>query len=196
MCNCLSAAISNKGELNDEKFDACWSNDSLLIKEVEQYFSQNDSLNLDDETAYKFGKEYFEKNQIRFINECDAFYHFIDSARYNFLNEVMPIKINIQIDSLTKEINEKQNNSELFRLRGLNYFSLMKLKEAKEDFDKALSLPGANAQCLYFRGWIFEIWGRFDEAIADYKLAKESTGITYVDMLIAIADRKKREKNN
>ena len=193
MCECITFSIDNKS-LNDQKFDTCWSTDTSLIKEIEDFFLKNDTLNTDEEAGYRFGKIYFEKNQTRFISECDGFYQYIDSSRYEFLNEVKPtIQLKL-IDSLTQQINLHKDESELYHLRGLAYFSLLKFNEAKSDFNKALSLPHASIQCLYFRAWIAEIEGNYDDAIADYKLAKKNSGIVYIDMLIAITERKKKEK--
>lgn len=192
MCDCLTLGLKEKNGFNDENIATCIDSDSVLNKELEDYFATTDSLA--DVDPYEFGREFFNKNQIRLIHECDAWFHFVDSMRYDFLKEVDNKKQQTQIDSLTQLISIEPGKSQLYQLRGLSYFSLLKISEAKADFDKALSLPEASIQCLYFNGWIAEINGNYDKAIDDYKKAKELNNEIYLDTLIAIAERKKKEK--
>ena len=192
MCECLTLATTQKKALDDEKFDNCVSSDSSLNKELEEYLPKDDSLRSPD--GYEFGRKFFNKNQIRLIHECDGWFHFIDSARYDFLNEVDKKEQQKQIDSLTKLISINPDKSQLYQLRGLSFFSLLKLSDAQSDFDKALSLPEASVQCLYFRGWVAEINGKYDEAIKDYKMAKSLNEDSFLDTVIAIAERKKKGK--
>jgi tetratricopeptide (TPR) repeat protein len=195
ICECITVSVDYKTGMNDQKFTDCWIGDSLFIKEMSDSLSNIDSLNSYDD-GYKWGMQYFENNQLKFILECDAWYRFIDSARYSFLGEMDSATQIKKIDTITQFLNKHGDQSDYYRQRGMAYFSLSKYDQAKKDFDKALNLPDANPQNLYFRGWIAELKGNYDEALTDYKLAREITGVIYIDNLIGIAERKKKEAAN
>lgn len=193
ICDCLTLATEKKNGLNEEVFENCWSADSALLEQLEDYLVKENLITDNYEAGHAFGKAFYEKNQVKLMMKCDGWFRYMDQMRYEIFENTDTSKQELKIRTYSEMLKEDHENPGLYIQRGVSYFILGKNDQAKKDFETACLIPGASPQCLYFLGWISEISFEFERAIAYYTKAREYSGITYFDTMIGIAERKKRD---
>lgn len=193
ICDCLTIATEKNEGLNEEVFEKCWSADSTLLKQLEEYLVRETLIPETYEAGYAFGKVFYEKNQVKLILGCDSWFQYMDRMRYDIFDKIDTSKQELKIKSFTHMLQEEKDNPAIYIQRGVSYFILGEKQNAKSDFETASQMPHASPQCLYFLGWIAELNFEFEKAISYYQKAREYSGITYFDTMIGIAERKKRD---
>lgn len=193
ICDCLTLATKKKDGLNEEVFENCWSADSALLKQLEAHLVKENMVPETYEAGYAFGKAFYEKNQVKLMMKCDGWFQYMDLMRYDIFEDIDTSKQELKIRAYSEMLKENPESPGIFIQRGVSYFILGEIEQAKKDFETASMIPGASPQCLYFLGWIAELNFEFEHAITFYRKAREYSGITYFDTMIGIAERKKRD---
>jgi tetratricopeptide (TPR) repeat protein len=127
------------------------------------------------------------------VNECDPFYQFFRNYR-NFFFEKADTEIERKnIETRTESINTNPTVADFFE-RGLSHYLLKDFPLAELDLKKVLQLNPQHTEAHLFRGYIYEQLGKYREAISEYRIVKKAGTVRDIDLMIALAERKRREQ--
>lgn len=195
LCDCFTTIDQSPGEeYVFTKFkDDCLAQ-ALKIIEAEKN-SMMDTI--DDGTDYQRGLEFGRKIGIKaqaiMIQRCDLFFQHMDNVRNDIFRNVSIDQENAKISSKTILIATDPSVANYFD-RALSYMRIKDFKRAKKDLDKIIKLDGNFGAGYLLRGLLYEQKGAYKKAIQDYENGKRLTRKDEVDMLIALAQRKRAEK--
>jgi tetratricopeptide (TPR) repeat protein len=186
VCNC----IDHSNTLTEKEFLNCFQagitkNSDLFIKECIALY--NDTTY---ETGYKFGQELFGRISVSMIYSCKSYYHLMDTLRYTELRGLNKDSIKNVILDMNKS-DPQAWNSAFFTERGVMYFQISELENALSDFNNAIRLDQNAIQSMYFKAWVLEIKGNYDEAFLLYSALAISIKKTEFNIFAAIAKQKK-----
>jgi tetratricopeptide (TPR) repeat protein len=126
------------------------------------------------------------------VSDCDTFYDFFRNYRNFFFDKADPEEENKNIIKRTASINSAPAVADYFE-RGLSHYLLKDFPLAELDFRKVLQLDPQHTQAHLFRGYIYEQQEKYREAITEYRIVKKAGGVRDIDLIIALAERKRRE---
>lgn len=189
-CDCIGE-LRNQKDLNEDIFLECFGHS--LIENNDLIMQECLRINGDttEETAYKFGRDLFDKIKISLVDDCYDYFAVMDSLRQTalmYLNE----------DSLRKELklfNSKSkapDSSVFYTDRGILKLQLKDTSGAYLDLNKAIQLQQDNISAHLFRGWASEMQKDYAKAITDFQYVADATGDSNYNMIVAIVKRKKR----
>lgn len=127
------------------------------------------------------------------VSECDTFYQFFRNYRNFFFDKADAAVEQKNIESRTEAIKSNASVDDFFE-RGLSHYLLKDFTLAELDFKKVLQLNPQHTEAHLFKGYIYEQLGKFREAISEYRIVKKAGTVRDIDLMIAIAERKRREK--
>lgn len=128
------------------------------------------------------------------VSECDTFYRFFQNYR-NFFFEKADAEVEKKnIEARTEAINSNPTVADFFE-RGLSHYLLKDFPLAELDFKKVLQLNPQHTEAHLFKGYIYEQLGKYREAISEYRIVKKAGTVRDIDLMIALAERKRREQS-
>ena len=195
-CNCfhLNYSKSDKSQFMDEFMDKCLKASFFKYKkEILQAFNIKDTT--DYSLGYDLGKKFAPKIFASMIMTCDKFYFYFDSLRWSGRCTIDRSKVEQDLLKAKKDVSLDKRNPTNYFLRGMAYFQLDEYKKAKKDFKKSTELNNTFGPAYLYLGWTKEIKGDFVGAKLDYEKSLSLIGNSEIMLLIAIAERKERERN-
>jgi len=196
-CNCflLNYSKSDESQFMNEFMDKCLKASFFKHKEeILKAFNIKDTT--DYSLGYDLGRKFVPKIFSSMIMTCDKFYFYFDSLRWSGRNTIDRSKVEQDILKTKKDISLDKSNSTNYFLRGMAYFQLDEYKKAKRDFKKSTELNSSFGPAYLYLGWTKEIKGDFIGAKFDYEKSLSLIGKSEIILLIAIAERKERERNS
>lgn len=192
LCDCLDQMKSTTGVTKDG-FVGCFQNALLPLKE--EIMAEVSKLYNDTsyESGYKYGKQLAERAAVNLVMECRTYYEITDSMRYISYTSQNPDSVRAQIKEM-EEVPEVLWDDEYYNERAELYFTVKMYDKALGDVNKVLETSPDDFTSLFLKGWIHEEKGEYDEAIKNYTLTAEKTGMNNFLVFAAVAKRKKAEK--
>ena len=191
-CNCMGSIVAADGK---DKFNNCFveavgKNAGILAAEAEKRYGKATK-----ETGRKLGMSLMEKLCVDMVYTCDAYYKGLDEARYLRIKNANKDSILDKIEQINR-VDSSKREADFFTNRGLLFFTLQKVDEAIADFDRAIEKDSsASFQSMYFKAWSLEIQKKYDEAEKLYLYVAAATKNKKIEVLAAIAKRKKIESS-
>jgi tetratricopeptide (TPR) repeat protein len=195
LCECFKTVDKSAG--GGDILDKYQAN--CLMQTLRQFESEINEISdtvqgdTDYERGRKFGKYISTRTQVIMIYRCDEFFRFMDEFRKGVFNGVDNDKELLNIKTKTKEIQDRQQPSDYY-LRALSYLVLKEFKMARKDLDKAIKLDKNYASAYLLRGFLFELNSKFSNAIADYEQSNKLMTRGDIEIYIAMAKRKERDR--
>jgi tetratricopeptide (TPR) repeat protein len=188
VCSCMEK--KQYTTYNSDNFLICFQqafekDSAQVIKEYERIYGDT----LFSESRH-FGNELYQKIRISMISDCKPYAVFIDSLRYNHLKNLNQDSLKVELKNLDTIASAKQD-VDYYNQRSMLFFQLHLYDSALNNSDKVLQQDSNNAQALYFKGWVNEIKGNYDEAIMLYDKVALMTKEEDFLIFSALAKRKK-----
>jgi tetratricopeptide (TPR) repeat protein len=188
VCSCMES--KQYTAYNADNFVICiqqvFENDSAqVIKEYERIYG--DTLFSD---SRHFGNDLYKKIRISMVSECKPYAIFIDSLRYNELKNLNQDSLKIKLKNLDT-IASVKHDINYYNQRSLLFFQLRLYDSVASNSSKVLQQDSNNVQALYFKGWVNEIKGNYDEAMILYDKVASITKEEDFLIFSALARRKK-----
>jgi tetratricopeptide (TPR) repeat protein len=125
--------------------------------------------------------------------KCDSFYQFFSNYKNFFFEKADAGEERKNVITRTESINANPTVADYFE-RGLSHYLLKDFTLAELDFKKVLQLNPDHSEAHLFRGYIHEQQGKYREAISEYRVVKKSGAVRDIDLIIALAERKRKEQ--
>jgi len=178
----------------DQFMDRCLKVSFFKYKnEIIKTFDIKDTT--DYSSGYVFGRKLAPMIFGAMIIDCDKFYFYFDSLRWSGKSTIDKNKVEQDLVKAKNDIGIDKTNPANYFSRGMAYFQLDEYKKAKKDFEKSIELNNAFGPAYLYLGWLKEIKGDFIGAKTDYEKSQVLMGKDELVVLIAIAERKERERN-
>src|SRR5690242_2412974 len=158
----------------------------------ESLFTANKSHSgeITKETINKFSQDLLSKMSVSLVNDCDAYYKFMDTSRNSIYRDINKDSVKKSIQHMNN-MNSENKDKSFFIKRGEMYFEISDLRGALANFNSALKLDSNSVLANYFKAWILERKGNYEEAYnICNKLTLLSDKVKY-KILAAILKRKK-----
>jgi tetratricopeptide (TPR) repeat protein len=194
-CNCFHLnSASDRSQFMSEFMEKCVKVSFFKYKdEIIKTFDIKDTT--DYSLGYDLGKKIAPKIFSSLIMNCDKFYFYFDSLRWSGKSTIDKSKVEQDLIKAKKDIKIDRTNSINYFLGGMAYFQLDEYKKAKRNFEKSIELNDTYGPAYLYLGWIKEIKGDFIGAKLDYEKSFNLIGKSEIILLVAIAERKERERN-
>ena len=114
-----------------------------------------------------------------------------DSLRFNSINKINQDSVTIQLKNLDT-VGSVRRNKDYYNQKSLLFFQSKMYDSSLANANKVLNIDSANAQAMYFKGWVDEIKGNYDEAIFLYD---KVAALTKQDNFLIFSALAKRKKN-
>lgn len=137
-----------------------------------------------------FGHDLVARVQISLIGECKAYAVFVDSMRYNSIGNLNQDSLKVLLKNLDT-VASMRRNKEFYNQKALLFFQSSMFDSALTNANKVLQIDSTNAQAMYFKGWVDEIKGNYNEAVVLYDKVAASTKQENFLIFSALAKRKK-----
>ena len=188
VCACLDSF--KRINLNEQSLPICFQkamlqNSDLIIQEVKKQYGDTT-----EENGHKFGQELAERMSITLVKECKTYFILTDSLRYEDYKALNQDSIKLQLINLEK-IDPANRNEEFYNDKALLFFEQKNYDSSLSSIKKALILNSNSFQSLYFKAWINEIKGNYDEAVLLYNKVAELTHNKNFYIFSEVAKRKK-----
>jgi tetratricopeptide (TPR) repeat protein len=191
VCKCLTEKATNK-DLTKDNFILCFKSalapqEELIKVEALRLYGDTSYL-----SGYKLGEELSKKTMVSLVNDCDTYFHLVDTLRYSNYNQM-------DKDSLQKSFSEMNQSAETpndknFLLNRANAaFILKKYPLALVDIHDVLSEDSLNVRAMIIKAWIYEINGEFAAAKTWFEKAAKITKNVSINIMVEVVKRKERE---
>jgi tetratricopeptide (TPR) repeat protein len=185
-CDCFSSIQSQS--INDVQncfLKASQANQDSLFMAIKSQYGE-----ISNETINRFSQNLLSRMSVSLINDCDAYYKFMDTSRNSIYRDVNKDSVRNAIQVIINKNSENWGKS-FFIQRGEMYFEISDLHNALADYNSALKLDSNSVLANYFKAWILERNGNYNEAYdICNRLTLLSSNIKY-KILAAIVNRKK-----
>ena len=188
-CNCLSALQ----QVRFESFEPCL---------MEAIFKDSNAFKLEVERAMgdvsaesmrAYGYKMSKRLLIKLIDECDVFFHLMDSARMKGVFEMSLDSLGLAVNATKPKTGERPSGQHYF-VTGMYNLKQGKWADALVSFEEAIKIDPSSEAYRFFKAYTLEGLGRFDEAILIYEqLAVELDKQEYY-VFLALVKRLKAEK--
>ena len=138
-----------------------------------------------------FGRDLYERIKVSLIGECKTYAILFDSLRYNSINKINQDSVTIQLKNLDT-VGSVRRNKDYYNQKSLLFFQSKMYDSSLANANRVLTIDSANAQAMYFKGWVDEIKGNYDEAIFLYD---KVAALTKQDNFLIFSALAKRKKN-
>lgn len=188
VCTCIDSV--KKMGLTDQSLPDCFQkamlqNSDLILQETKSKYGDTSEA-----SGYKFGKELAERITISLVEVCKSYFILTDSLRYEDYKNLNLDSLKLQLSILDKT-KDSLKNDEFYANKALIFFELKNYDSSLFAIQNSLNLNSNNIQSLYIKGWINEIKGNYDEAIALYNKVAELTHMNSFYIFSEVAKRKK-----
>lgn len=164
-CNCLTEKGA-KNELNQENFMSCFqeavtANKDLIEKEVMRLYGDTSYF-----SGLLFGQELNNKVLVDLINQCDTYYHLIDTLRYVAYKALNKDSLEKRMIVLNGETNsDSLSNIKFLTERAHTAFILGKHQMALVDLHEILLKDTASPKAISMKAWIYELNKEYDASL-------------------------------
>lgn len=189
VCECLSQkGVDN--ELSKNNFVECFKSSLAPYQEL----IKTESLRLYGDTSYlsgyRLGGELSKNTMVSLVNDCDTYFHLVDTLRYSPYNEMNK-------DSLQKsfaEMNQlEQKDVEFLVDRAHAAFILKKYEMALVDIQDILAQDSLNVRSIAIKAWIYELNKEYAASYKLYTQVAEITKNVSFKIFAELVKRKERE---
>lgn len=189
VCSCMDS--TQYTAYNTDNFLICFqtvfeNNSAQVVHEYERIYGDT----LFSEGRH-FGNDLYKKIRISMISECKSYAIFVDSLRYNKARNLNQDSLKLELKKLDTIAYSKQDVS-YYNRKSILFFQLRLYDSTLNNSNKALKQDSNNVQAMYFKGWVNEIQGNYDEAII---LFDKVALITKDDDFLIFSALAKRKKN-
>jgi tetratricopeptide (TPR) repeat protein len=196
LCSCFSNIQATK---TPEEISGLYQTDCLR-KTLERHHAEVEkSLDTipgtDAEKNLVMGNRLMTNLSRLMVSDCDPFYNFFRNYRNFFFEKADPEEEKENIVKRTESIMTNATASDYFE-RGLSHYLLKDFLLADLDFKKTVQLNPQHTEAHLFRGYIHEQLGKYREAISEYRIVKKAGTVHDIDLIIALAERKRREQSS
>jgi tetratricopeptide (TPR) repeat protein len=138
-----------------------------------------------------FGRDLYERIKVSLVGECKPYAILFDSLRYNSIKKLNQDSVTIQLKNLDT-VGLVRRNKDYFNQKSLLFFQAKMYDSSLANANKVLNIDSTNTQAMYFKGWVDEIKGNYDEAIFLYD---KVAALTKQDNFLIFSALAKRKKN-
>jgi len=185
-CNCFSnQKTPSIVHVQNCFFKASQENQDSLFTAIKSQYGE-----ISKETINKFSQALLSKMSVSLVNDCNAYYKFMDTSRNSIYRDINKDSVKKSIQRMNTMSSENRDKS-FFIKRGERYFEISDLRRALTDFNSALQLDSNSVLANYFKALVLERNGNYEEAYnICNKLTLLSNNLKY-KILAAIVKRKK-----
>ncbi len=187
VCNC----IDHLKKITEDSLSSCFQN---AIQKSKEAFIVPGKSNYTDSSYYKASEklrqEIFESVFLQMVQTCTSYFVFMDTLRHAQLKE-------FDKDSLKREINKisesdpKKWKKDFYTERGIMYFEMADMENALADFNNAIKSDPNAQESIYFKAWIFELKGNYEDSYKLYNQLAVLTNKSQYKIMAAVVKRKK-----
>ncbi len=189
VCECLSQK-GKDNELSKNNFVECFKSSLAPYQEL----IKTESLRLYGDTSYlsgyRLGGELSKNTMVSLVNDCDTYFHLVDTVRYSPYNEMNK-------DSLQKSFTEmnqlEQKDVEFLVNRAHAAFILKKYEMALVDIQDILAQDSLNVRSIAIKAWIYELNKEYAASYKLYTQVAEITKNVSFKIFAELVKRKERE---
>jgi tetratricopeptide (TPR) repeat protein len=185
-CNCFSnQKTPSIVHVQNCFFKASQENQDSLFTAIKSQYGE-----ISKETINKFSQGLLSKMSVSLVNDCNAYYKFMDTSRNSIYRDINKDSVKKSIQRMNT-MNSENRDKSFFIERGERYFEISDLRRALTDFNSALQLDSNSVLANYFKALVLERNGNYEEAYnICNKLTLLSNNLKY-KILAAIVKRKK-----
>jgi len=190
VCDCLNNSPQKKMETAGACIDNWITKYSAKFNSYIDFNSKKNPQEQFSEIAVKF----IRQNRENLIVNCGEITEILRAVRKKLLENDKKNYESIDLDSINKSIDNKEDNNFLLT-RAKYYFFHDEWDRSKADFNKILESDPQNDKAVYFLGLINELTGNYREAVDLYhQLIDITKDETYLND-IYIVKRKMKERS-
>ena len=188
VCSCLESQHDIK--YNDDHFLGCFHD--VMMKDSVQMLQEYKGIYGDTNFSEDrhFGHDLFDRAQIILIADCKIYADCFDSLRYRRFKNLNQDSIKMVLRNLDT-VDLVRHDIDFFNQKSFLFFLSSMYDSAIANSDKVLQLDSTNPQAMYYKGWVDDIKGDYDEAILLYDKVAASTNDKNFLLFSALAKRKK-----